>query len=51
MYSLHLSYQEVVREIPYRNLLLMAKDKPRAAYGDVMYEVTEEEFGIKNKKE
>jgi hypothetical protein len=50
MYSLHLSYQEVVREIPYRNLLLMAKDKPRAAYGDVMYEVTEEEFGMNFKK-
>ena len=40
MDSLHLSYQEVVKEIPYRNLLLMAKDKQRVACGDVMYEVT-----------
>lgn len=29
----------------------MAKDKPRAAYGEVMYEVTEEEFGMNFKKE
>lgn len=29
----------------------MAKDKTRAAYGDVMYEVTEEEFGMNFKKE
>ncbi len=50
MDSLHLSYQEVVKEIPYRNLLLMAKDKQRVAYGDVMYEVTEEEFGMNFKK-
>lgn len=28
----------------------MAKDKPRTAYGDVMYEVTEEEFGMNFKK-
>lgn len=28
----------------------MAKDKPRAAYGEVMYEVTEEEFGMNFKK-
>ena len=50
MDSLHLSYQEVVKEIPYRNLLLMAKDKQRVACGDVMYEVTEEEFGMNFKK-
>ena len=50
MDSLHLSYQEVVKEIPYRDLLLMAKDKQRVAYGDVMYEVTEEEFGMNFKK-
>ena len=43
--------KEVVKEIPYRNLLLMAKDKQRVAYGDVMYEVTEEEFGMNFKKE
>ncbi len=29
----------------------MAKDKQRVACGDVMYEVTEEEFGMNFKKE
>lgn len=51
MDSLHLSYTEVLRKIPYRNLLLMAKDKQRVAYGDVYYEVTEEEMGLIFKKE
>ena len=50
MDSLHLSYQEVVKEIPYRNLLLMAKEKQRVACCEVKYEVTEEEFVIKKKK-
>lgn len=51
MDSLHLSYNEVVRVIPYRNLLIMAKDKQRVAYGEVYHEVTEEEMGLKfNKK-
>lgn len=51
MDSLHLSYNEVVRVIPYRNLLLMAKDKQREAYGEVYYETTEEEMGLIFKKE
>lgn len=51
MDSLHLSYNEVVRVIPYRNLLLMAKDKQRVAYGEVYHEVTEEEMGLKFCKE
>ena len=51
MDSLHLSYNEVVRVIPYRNLLLMAKDKQRVAYGKVYHEVTEEEMGLKFSKE
>ena len=46
MDSLHLSYQEVVSVIPYRNLLLMAKDKQRVAYGEVYKEVSEEEMGL-----
>jgi hypothetical protein len=44
MESLHLSYEEVVRKIPYRNLLIMQKDKLHTAYGEVMEEVSEEEF-------
>lgn len=44
MESLHLTYRETVHEIPYRNLLIMSKDKQRTVYGEVMQEVTEEEF-------
>lgn len=31
--SLHLSYKEVVYDIPYRNLLIMQKDKLRTCTG------------------
>lgn len=45
METLHLTYREVLYEIPYRNLVIMAKDKQRAVYdSDVMVEVDEEEF-------
>ena len=43
MDSLHLTYDEVLDKIPYRNLLIMAKDKIRVAYGDVYREMSEEE--------
>lgn len=33
MDTLHLSYREVVYEIPFRTLLLMQKDKLRPCYG------------------
>lgn len=42
--NLHLSYQEVVNDIPYRNLVIMQKDKLHTVYGDVMEEVPEEEY-------
>lgn len=44
MDNLHLSYDDVVYKIPYRNLLVMQKDKLRVAYGDVMEEMNEEDF-------
>jgi len=45
MDTLHLSYREVVYEIPYRNLVIMSKDKQRPVYGgEVMEEVTAEEY-------
>lgn len=44
METLHLTYREVLEEIPYRNLVIMQKDKLHVAYGDVMREVTEAEF-------
>ena len=44
MEVLHLSYNEVVNEIPYRNLLIMQKDKLHTVYGEVRREVSEDEF-------
>lgn len=44
MENLHLSYDEVVYNIPYRNMVIMQKDKLHIVYGDVMEEVTEEEY-------
>lgn len=44
MENLHLTYQEVLEKIPYRNLVIMQKDKLRTATGDVMQEVSDEEF-------
>lgn len=41
--SLHLTYDEVVNKIPYRNLLLMSRDKMRVATGKVYREMTEAE--------
>ena len=44
MESLHLSYNEVVYMIPYRNMVIMQKDKLHSVYGEVLEEVSEEEF-------
>lgn len=44
MENLHLAYQEVFEIIPYRNLIVMQKDKLHTISGEVMEEVTEEEF-------
>lgn len=44
MENLHLSFAEVVDGIPYRYLLMMAKDKQHVAYGEVYEEVDEAEF-------
>ncbi len=42
MDTLRLSYEEVLHRIPYRNLVIMQKDKLRVCYGTRMVEVTEE---------
>ena len=39
-----MSYDEVVNVIPYRNLIIMQKDKLRVCHGDKMVEVSEEDF-------
>lgn len=40
----HLSYHEMVYNIPCRNLIIMQKDKLHVVYGDVLEEVSEEEY-------
>lgn len=49
--SLHLTYREVFEIIPYRNLILMSKDKLHVSSGKVFREMSEEEERefIKNK--
>lgn len=49
MDALHLDYERVLDGIPYRNLVIMQKDKLRVTYGDVMREVTDEEL-FRNRK-
>ena len=40
MEGLHLTYDEVMDGIPYRNLILMQKDKVHVVYGDKIEEKT-----------
>lgn len=57
MDGLHLTYDEVVYKIPYRNLVLMQKDKVHVAYGDVIKHKTGKDLAkerreiIKKRKE
>ena len=44
MDTLHLSYNEVLRVIPYRNLIIMQRDIMHETTNDVLKEVSEEEF-------
>lgn len=46
MGELGMSYDEVVNQHPYRNLVIMMKDKQRVCTGEKMEETTEEELGI-----
>ena len=38
METLHVSYKEAVYEIPYRNLVLMQRDKLHEVFGDIVKE-------------
>lgn len=49
MENLHLTYDEVVDKIPYRNLVIMQKDKLHVESGEVMREVSDAEM-FKNRK-
>ena len=44
MDSLHLTYDEVVNQIPYRNLIIMQKDKQHEAFGDVVKKISGKEL-------
>lgn len=49
MENLHLTYEEVIDKIPYRNLVIMQKDKLHVASGEVMREISDAEM-FKNRK-
>lgn len=49
MDNLHLSYQEVVYEIPYRNLVIMQRDKLRVVYGEKVKKVSGKELAARRK--
>ena len=44
MENLHLTYEEVVYKIPYRNMVIMQKDKLHTASGEVLNEVSDTDF-------
>nr|DAW44612.1 MAG TPA: hypothetical protein [Bacteriophage sp.] len=50
MDSLHLTYDEVVNQIPYRNLIIMQRDKQHEVYGDVVKKISGKEFANRRRK-
>ena len=50
MENLHLSYEEVVRKIPYRNLVLMQKDKLHVVYGTKVNKISGKEMAKRRRK-
>lgn len=50
MDSLHLTYDEVVNQIPYRNLIIMQKDKQHEAFGDVVKKISGKELANRRRK-
>ncbi len=50
MDSLHLTYDEVVNQIPYRNLIIMQKDKLHEVYGDVVKTVSGKDMAKRRQK-
>ena len=50
MDSLHLSYDEVVNIIPYRNLIIMQKDKQHEVFGDVVKTVSGKDMANRRKR-
>ena len=50
MDGLHLTYPEVMDEVPYRNLLLMQRDKAHVVYGTLVKHVSAKERLAQMKK-
>lgn len=50
MENLHLTYHEVVDEIPYRNLVVMQRDKLHIAAGQKVHRVSGRELASRRKK-
>ena len=51
MESLHLSYHEVLHEIPYRNLIVMQRDKLHPCYGTKVVKMSGKEMAARHKME
>lgn len=51
MENLHLSYREVVYEIPYRNLVIMQKDKLHVVYGEKVNKISGKELAKRRNKQ
>lgn len=50
MEALHLSYNEVVNVIPYRNLVIMQKDKLHVCYGTKVKKVSGKDMAARRRK-
>lgn len=50
MDSLHLSYKEVVYEIPYRNLVIMQKDKLHTVFGEKVNKISGKDLAARRNK-
>lgn len=48
--TLHLSYEDVVHRIPYRNLLIMQKDRLHACTGEKVKKVSGKEMAARRGK-
>lgn len=50
MENLHLAYEEVVYKIPYRNLILMQKDKLHIVYGEKIEKIKGKEMASRRRQ-
>lgn len=50
MEALHLTYDEVVYKIPYRNLVIMQKDKLHVCYGTKVHKISGKEMAARRRK-